>query len=172
MLALDTNTLIYFFKGIGNVAERLLATAPSEIAIPAIVLYELEAGLAKSKSPIKRRTQLDDMLRLIQVLPFDRSAAEESARIRTELENLSTPIGPIDTLIAGIIRSLAFRPTASLSTLRSARYRLTRQDSIPGRWLGSTRAAISGCRISCAFKAQPSQTRASAGESYLGNRVR
>jgi hypothetical protein len=32
---LDTNTLIYFFKGQGDVSNRLLATPPREIAIPA-----------------------------------------------------------------------------------------------------------------------------------------
>jgi tRNA(fMet)-specific endonuclease VapC len=33
MFLLDTNTLIYFFKGQGRVAERLLATSPAEVAI-------------------------------------------------------------------------------------------------------------------------------------------
>jgi tRNA(fMet)-specific endonuclease VapC len=46
---LDTNTLIYFFKGLGKVASRLLATPPNEIGIPTIVIYELEVGIAKSK---------------------------------------------------------------------------------------------------------------------------
>ncbi len=101
MLALDTNTLIYFFKGMGRVGERLLSTAPSEIAVSTIVLYELELGLAKSSSPDRRRSQLDDMLRLVRLLPFDRSAARASARIRTELESSGNPIGPMDTLIAG-----------------------------------------------------------------------
>ena len=37
MFALDTNTLIYFFKESGQVADRLLNTAPSDIAIPVTV---------------------------------------------------------------------------------------------------------------------------------------
>ncbi len=53
MYVLDTNTLIYFFKGLGEVPRKLLATPPNEIAIPAIVLYELEYGIAKSGSPKK-----------------------------------------------------------------------------------------------------------------------
>lgn len=32
MFALDTNTVIYFFKGMGRVAERLLETPPREVA--------------------------------------------------------------------------------------------------------------------------------------------
>ena len=35
----------------------------------------------------------------------------------------------------------------------------TTQDSVPGCWLGFTRTAISGCRTSCACKAQPSPNR-------------
>jgi len=35
MFLLETNTLIYFFKGLGRVAERLLATPPSETAVGA-----------------------------------------------------------------------------------------------------------------------------------------
>jgi tRNA(fMet)-specific endonuclease VapC len=42
---LDTNTLIYFFKGRGNVAERILSVPPAEVAVPAIVVYELEVGI-------------------------------------------------------------------------------------------------------------------------------
>ncbi|ALO45533.1 hypothetical protein PS2015_861 [Pseudohongiella spirulinae] len=38
MFILDTNTLIYFFKGMGNVAERLLKVSPKDISIPAIVV--------------------------------------------------------------------------------------------------------------------------------------
>ena len=57
---LDTNILIYFFKGLGHVSERLLSTPPSDIGLPAIVLFELEVGIRKSKSPKKRITQLND----------------------------------------------------------------------------------------------------------------
>lgn len=51
MFALDTNTLIYFFMESGQVADRMLGTAPSDIAIPAIVVYEIETGIAKSRDP-------------------------------------------------------------------------------------------------------------------------
>src|SRR5271166_719593 len=62
MYLLDTNTLIYFFKGMGRVAERLLSTAPAETAVSAISVYELEVGIAKSDSPGKRRKQLEAFL--------------------------------------------------------------------------------------------------------------
>ncbi|HEX6903806.1 MAG TPA: type II toxin-antitoxin system VapC family toxin [Thermoanaerobaculia bacterium] len=101
MYALDANSLIYFFKGIGRVAENLLRTPPREIALPAVVLYELETGIAKSSSPDRRRAQVDDIVSLVTVLPFGPSEARTSARIRAALEKRGTSIGPIDTLIAG-----------------------------------------------------------------------
>jgi tRNA(fMet)-specific endonuclease VapC len=101
MFALDTNSLIYFFKGEGRVAERLLSIPPGEVAIPAIVLHELETGIAKSAEPERRRAQLDSMLKLVQVLVFGPREARVSARLRATLEAAGTPIGPLDTLIAG-----------------------------------------------------------------------
>jgi len=98
---LDTNTLIYFFKGQGTVAETLLNTPPAEVSIPAIVVYELETGIQKSLQPEKRTQQLHTLLDAARVLPFDRACASEAARIRAELEKQGSPIGPTDTLIAG-----------------------------------------------------------------------
>ncbi len=98
---LDTNTVIYFFKGVGQVAENLLKTAPKDIAIPAVVVYELQVGLAKSKAPAKRRKQLETLLDLVTVISFGEQEALTAAEIRTSLEKLGTPIGPIDNLIAG-----------------------------------------------------------------------
>ena len=85
----------------GSVSAHLLGTEPREVAVPAIAVYELEVGIAKSTSPQKRRKQLDDLLRWARMLPFTRLEARASARIRAELENKGAPIGPLDTLIAG-----------------------------------------------------------------------
>ena len=101
MFALDTNTLIDFFKGQGRVAEHLLAQSPSQIAIPILVVYELEVGITKSGSATKRQAQFEQLLDTVTVLPFDRQAASASARIRGQLEARGVPIGPLDTLIAG-----------------------------------------------------------------------
>jgi tRNA(fMet)-specific endonuclease VapC len=101
MYVLDTNTLIYFFKGIGAASKRFLEVSPKEIAIPTIVLYELEYGIAKSTSPRKKQAQLNELCSAIEVLSFDRNAAKLSASVRAYLEKKGTPIGPYDTLIAG-----------------------------------------------------------------------
>ena len=101
MYILDTNTLIYFFKGIGRVADNLLAVSPKDIGIPAVVLYELEYGIAKSSSPKKRTKQLGELCALVEVLTFGNQEAKASAAVRAVLEKKGTPIGPYDVMIAG-----------------------------------------------------------------------
>jgi tRNA(fMet)-specific endonuclease VapC len=101
MFALDTNTVIYFFKDAGQVKSRLLATAPREVSIPAVALYELEVGAAQSHQPAKRRSQLAELLSVVAVLPFDEPAARRAAETAAWLHKAGTPIGPMDTLIAG-----------------------------------------------------------------------
>ncbi len=125
MFILDTNTLIYFFKGMGGVSQRLLATPPSEIGIPTIVVYELEVGIAKSGSPRKRRAQLDVIMGLVSILSFGREEAMASARLRAGLERAGSPIGPMDTLIAGTALSqgavLVSRNLAEFERIRDLR---------------------------------------------------
>jgi len=102
MYVIDTNTLIYFFKGMGNVPNKFLAISPKDIAIPSIVLYELEYGIAKSNSPKKRQNQLKELCSLVEILPFNDESARISASVRAKLEKKGTPIGPYDILIAGL----------------------------------------------------------------------
>ena len=97
---LDTNTLIYFFKGLGNVSDRLLARPPNDIWIPAIVLFELEVGIGKSNRLKKRREQLNEFLSLINIIPFGYEEAICASDIRIKLERKGIPIGPYDILIA------------------------------------------------------------------------
>ncbi len=54
MYMLDTNILICFFKGMGEVEETLFSRSPKDIFIPSIVIYELQVGIAKSNNPQKR----------------------------------------------------------------------------------------------------------------------
>jgi tRNA(fMet)-specific endonuclease VapC len=102
-VALDTNTLSYFMRGEGRVAERLRAISPQQVALPAIVVYEVTFGLHRAG----RQVQLAAFASMVQattVLDFDAEAADHAARIRAELEAAGTPIGPHDLLIAATAR--------------------------------------------------------------------
>jgi tRNA(fMet)-specific endonuclease VapC len=100
MYALDTSTVVNYFRGRGQVAARLLALSPREILLPTIVLYELELGVEKSEQSARRRDELDGLARVIRLLPFGPGEARVAARIRAQLESEGRRIGPYDTLIA------------------------------------------------------------------------
>ena len=100
MFALDTNAVIHAFKRKGNVHTRLTAVPPSQIAIPAVALYELQRGVLASQNPAVRRAQLDALVSVVPVLPFDAHAASLAALIRVDLERQGLTLGPLDTLIA------------------------------------------------------------------------
>ena len=106
MFVLDTNTLIYFFKGSGRIAERLLAVPPAETGVPAVVVYELEFGIRMSTQPEKRQRQLAALLDMVTVLPFEQRAAATAAALRADLKRAGAPIGPLDVLIAGTALSV------------------------------------------------------------------
>lgn len=102
MFVLDTNTVLDYFKGKGRVPERLLATPPSEIALPAISGYEVWVGVLGSQNPKRRREQFEAFLSAIEILPFDAEAGMRAAELRHDLERGGEAIGPLDTLIAAI----------------------------------------------------------------------
>ena len=101
MFVLDTNTVIYFFRGQGDVPRRLLSVPPSQIAIPAVVLFELEFGIAKSRRAAEGRRQLDELCRVAEVIEFGRNEAKVAGAVRAELEVRGASIGVYDVLIAG-----------------------------------------------------------------------
>ncbi len=105
MYLLDTNSVIYFFKGMGQLSKNLFSHSPKDIFIPTIVLYELQVGIAKSHSPNKRKEQLNLLLEQVQIVEFGTKEAKEAADIMATLEKLGTPIGPMDTLIAGCAKA-------------------------------------------------------------------
>lgn len=99
---LDTNILLYAFKGQGGCRERI-NLAPAEcLAISSITVFELEFGLAKSNSPSRLRAFLQKLLRRSELLTLDEPSAAQSGRLRAYLAALGQPIGPYDLLIAGI----------------------------------------------------------------------
>jgi tRNA(fMet)-specific endonuclease VapC len=106
MYILDTNTLIYYFKGQGRVAQNFAVIPPQEIAVSTVVLFELQVGIAKSNSPAKRIQQVQQLLNQVNLVMFDSDAALAAATIRAQLEQQGTPIGPMDVLIAGTAVSL------------------------------------------------------------------
>lgn len=114
MLILDSNTISYYFRGDPLVVPRLQALAPVDLGVPAIVEYELRYGLLRlpQEAAAPRLVALGQLLRPMQILPFDSDCAAHAARIRVELESTGSTIGPHDILIA----ATALRHQATLVT--------------------------------------------------------
>ena len=100
MYALDTNTVLDYFKGKGGVGAKLLAVPPGEIALPAVAAYEVWVGVLGSQNSQRRQAEYERFLSMIEVLPFDAAAGRRAAELRMALERKGDAIGPMDTLIA------------------------------------------------------------------------
>lgn len=98
---LDTNICIYIInKRPPAIIEKLMQFSPQEIGVSAIVVSELQYGVAKSSQPERNHQLLDAFLRPFQVVPYDEAAAEAYGFIRADLEKKGQPIGREDLLIA------------------------------------------------------------------------
>lgn len=100
MYALDTNTVLDYFRGRGAVGKNLLAVPPSEVALPAIVAYEVWFGVLGSQNARRRQSQYEQFLASVEVLAFDSVVGRRAAELRHGLEKRGEGIGPMDTLIA------------------------------------------------------------------------
>ena len=124
MTLLDTNTLIHYLRGQPLVVARLQKADPRQIAVPTIVIYEIEYGALKG-GPARRREIVAQLLSGMEQIPLDREAALESARIRIDLEARGSLIGPMDLLIAGTALSrgaiLATNNTKEFSRIKGLR---------------------------------------------------
>lgn len=101
--ALDTNTVSYYLRREGAVADRLLATSPTQIVLPAVVVYELSFGMRR-RGWRAGLDALSALVRQVETIAFDLEAADHAARIRLELESAGLPISTADLLIAATAR--------------------------------------------------------------------
>ena len=99
---LDTNVLVYAFKGQGGCRERINRTPAQSLAISTITVFEIEFGLAKSNYPSHLREFLQRLQQRCQLVGLDEPSAAHAGRLRAHLAALGQPIGPYDLLIAGI----------------------------------------------------------------------
>ncbi len=99
---LDTNICIYALKNRPpEVLQRLREVGRAAVAVSVITVLELRQGADKSQQASANHDRLDFFLRPIPVLDFDLNDALTGARVRANLERKGTPIGDLDSLIAG-----------------------------------------------------------------------
>lgn len=104
---LDTNVLIYIAKRRpAAVGTRFARLHPGDAGMSIVSYLELAYGAQKSRQSKEALARIENLERLIPVLPLDRAAAYDYGRVRAELEQNGTPIGSLDLLIAAHALSL------------------------------------------------------------------
>jgi tRNA(fMet)-specific endonuclease VapC len=97
---LDTNIVSDLVRNPqGRAAEHIRRVGEAQVCTSIIVAAELRYGAAKRGSPRLAR-QLEAVLGVLDVLPFEAPADGAYAAIRTGLEQTGRPIGRNDLLIA------------------------------------------------------------------------
>jgi tRNA(fMet)-specific endonuclease VapC len=104
MVFLDSSVVVALLRGERAsalaFAEQVASGAP--IACSAIVVHELWVGVHRYRQPeVAARLLRGFLSGPVAVEAYTESDAERSARLRAELASRGTPIGPMDTLIAG-----------------------------------------------------------------------
>jgi tRNA(fMet)-specific endonuclease VapC len=101
MYYLDTNVIVDVIRGnFPNLIEYFKKIDSSEIAIPSIVVAELEFGAAHSEDYAKRRKQYLEAIAPYKIIDFSEKESVSYGKIREQLTKEGKLIGPNDMLIA------------------------------------------------------------------------
>jgi tRNA(fMet)-specific endonuclease VapC len=105
---LDTNVVSDLVRNPqGKVAQHIRKVGEGEVCTSIIVAAELRYGAAKKGSP-RLSSQLEIVLGVLEVLPFETPADAAYGLLRTRLEQAGTPIGANDLLIAAQALALGY----------------------------------------------------------------
>lgn len=97
---LDTNTVSHLIKAHPAVVQRVLAAPMASLCISAITAGELLFGLAKRPDAKRLHLAVRELLRRVDVLPWNSSAAERYGRVRADMAKDGKVLAPLDLLIA------------------------------------------------------------------------
>jgi tRNA(fMet)-specific endonuclease VapC len=97
--SLDANTVIALLKGHDRVWRNLERHSPLDCAISSVVMHELYFGAFRSARVHENLNRIASLR--FTILDFGPEDARLSAEVRAQLARAGTPIGPLDTLIAG-----------------------------------------------------------------------
>ncbi len=97
---LDTNTVSHLVKQHPEVVRRVIDVPMDSLCVSAITAGEVHYGLAKRPEAVRLRVAVTELMRRVDVLPWDSSAAEHYGIVRADLERAGRPLGSLDARIA------------------------------------------------------------------------
>lgn len=110
-LILDTSALVALERAGASLAEALTPLAEEEVAVPAIVVAELLAGVRLARDTrraAQRRAKIDAVLALAPVIDFSAEIAETWADLFAELERRGRRVPANDLAVAATAAFLGF----------------------------------------------------------------
>jgi tRNA(fMet)-specific endonuclease VapC len=103
---LDTNTISHLIKAHPSVARRVRATPMTSLCMSAITQGELLFGLARRPEATRLHLAVRELLRRVDVLPWDGTTAECYGTVRAAMTRQGKVLAPLDLLIAAHALSL------------------------------------------------------------------
>ncbi len=97
---LDTNMVSHLVKGHSSVTRRVVATPMALLCLSAITQGELLFGLAKRPEARRLHLAVRELLRRVDVLPWDSAAAGRYGTVRAAMARQGKVLAPLDMLIA------------------------------------------------------------------------
>lgn len=96
----DTDWAVWWLRGRSDVVDRLRALLAEGLAISTTTLAELVSGVHRSHDPARNEEALQNFLRGVAVLPFDRWAARRWGEEQARLLDAGEAISAFDLAIA------------------------------------------------------------------------
>lgn len=100
MYLLDTDTIIYNFKGHDAVVKNLQAHIHDPIKISIVTLMELYYGAYKSRMVESNLAKIKALENALEIIPSGLESAEIFGIFKSKLEKQGTPLDDFDLMIA------------------------------------------------------------------------
>ena len=97
---LDTNVASFLIRRTSPHLERKAQRAAAALCLSAISLAEIRFGLDKKRDAHALRLAADAFIERIEIVAWDRNAAEIYGSLRASLERKGTPLEAFDLMIA------------------------------------------------------------------------
>lgn len=103
---LDTNTVSHALKGHPKVIAQMISRPMGSLLISVITEAEIRYGLAKRPEAVRLHELVDEFLRRVDVLPWDRDCAARYGELRASLGEAGKTLAPLDLLIGAHAQTL------------------------------------------------------------------